>query len=218
MALRFLSPMGLCSFYADESDDKFIYTIACVAIPSLVKHGLLNRNLAIAWDRYLGGAKEWRKNLREEFGVSTTQELKGSKIATGRNSYGPHGSRVHSGQAFDLYATALSSLSFLEKGSIFSVYATRGYEIFGHRKTEAALYALFQRMQKHCAGWIAMRSFSLTRATTSIDGCSVRLASTFPRDPSWVGGGTESHRRTNHSQRQSRTPISKTPSLPCSCK
>jgi hypothetical protein len=79
MALRFLSPFGLCTFYADESDDKFIYTIACVAIPSLVKHGLLNRNLTIAWDRYLGGAKAWRKGLREQFGVSITQELKGSK-------------------------------------------------------------------------------------------------------------------------------------------
>ena len=132
---------------------KFIYTIACVAIPSLVRQGLLSRDLAIEWDRYLKGAKAWRKKLREQFGVPIAKELKGSSIATGRNSYGADGGRIHGRKAFELYSTALSSLNFLRDGSIFSVFATRGFELYGHRKTEAALYALFQRMQKHCQGW-----------------------------------------------------------------
>lgn len=153
VALRSLGPSGLCTFYADESDDQFIYTIACIAIPTLERPSLMSRNLAIAWDRYLQGAKAWRKALRARFGVSTTKELKGSKIATGRNSYGPGGTRILGQDAFDLYSGALSSLDFLKDGSVFSVYATRGFELYGHRKTEAALYALFQRMQKHCAAW-----------------------------------------------------------------
>jgi hypothetical protein len=82
MTLRYLWG-GLSTFYADESDDKFIYTIACVAIPTLEKPSLISRTLAISWDRYLAGAKAWRKDLRERFGVPASKELKGSSIATG---------------------------------------------------------------------------------------------------------------------------------------
>jgi len=153
MTDRLLQTNGLCTFYADESDDKFIYTIACVAIPSLTRPGLLSRDLAVEWDRYLNAAKAWRRQLRERFGVPIAKELKGSSIATGRNSYGTDGGRIQGREAFELYSTALSTLNFLRNGSIFSVFATRGFELYGHRKTEAALYALFRRMQKHCQGW-----------------------------------------------------------------
>jgi hypothetical protein len=153
MPYRLLETNGLCTFYADESDDKFIYTIACVAVPSLMRPGLLSRDLAIEWDNYLDAAKAWHRQLREQFGVPIGKELKGSSIATGRNSYGTDGGRIQGREAFELYSTALSTLNFLRNGSIFSVFATRGFELYGHRKTEAALYALFQRMQKHCQGW-----------------------------------------------------------------
>jgi hypothetical protein len=155
MVRRILSLSGLCTFYADESDDKTIYTIATVAVPTLSRWPeFFGKNLHVEWDRYLDGAKAWRKALRKDFGVPIKKELKGSKIATGRNSYGPHGTRVGGQEAFDLYKSALGSLTFLRDGSIFSVYATRGIHLYGHRKTQAALYALFQRMQKHCDGWL----------------------------------------------------------------
>jgi hypothetical protein len=153
MPNRLLQTNGLCTFYADESDDKFIYTIACIAVPSLTRPGLLSRDLVVEWDQYLTAAKAWRRHLRERFGVPVAKELKGASIATGRNSYGADGQRIHGRDAFELYATALRTLNFLRDGSIFSVFATRGFQLYRHRKTEAALYALFQRMEKHCQGW-----------------------------------------------------------------
>ncbi len=115
MVLRYLWG-GLSTFYADESDDKFIYTIACVAIPTLEKPNLISRVLAISWDNYLAGAKAWRKSLRDRFGVPASKELKGSSIATGRNSYGVGGTRIQGPEAFELYRYALNSLSFLPEG------------------------------------------------------------------------------------------------------
>jgi hypothetical protein len=150
MVFRFLGKFGLCTLYADESDDKYIYTISCIAVPTLVSRPL---GLRIEWDRYLDGAKAWRRNLRNQFGVPVRKELKGSRLATGHNSYGPHGSRVSGELARGIYQSALATLTFLPLGSIFSVYAVRGAELYGHRKTEAALYALFQRMRSHCNAW-----------------------------------------------------------------
>jgi hypothetical protein len=90
--VRTLEPWGLCTFYADESDDKFIYVIACLAVPTLVKRRTL-LTLEIAWDQYLDAAKQWRKDLRRLHSIPISKELKGSKLATGHNSYGLNGAR-----------------------------------------------------------------------------------------------------------------------------
>jgi hypothetical protein len=149
---RHLEKFGLCTFYADESDDKHIYSIACICVPTIIRR-LLGAQIRVEWDTYLAGAKEWRRGIKETFGVPVRKELKGSQIATGRNSYGPNNTRIHGQQARELYAGALQGLTFLPKGSIFSVYAKKGVRLYGHKKLEAALYALFQRMQKHCEAW-----------------------------------------------------------------
>jgi hypothetical protein len=150
--VRTLEPWGLCTFYSDESDDKYIYVIASVAVPTLVRRRELT-TLEISWDQYLDAAKQWRRALRRDHFIPIAKELKGSKLATGHNSYGVGGGRIAGQAAFDAYQAALRSLTFLAAGSVFSVYATRGVSLYGHDKLEAALYALFQRMQKHCEGW-----------------------------------------------------------------
>ncbi|WP_295815128.1 hypothetical protein, partial [uncultured Nitratireductor sp.] len=124
MALRSLLRFGLSTIYADESDDKFIYVIACIVIPTLIRRSVVLTH--VEWDRYLDGAKQWRRDLRQNHGIPSTKELKGSELASGHNSYGAGGGRLAGQAAVTAYQDALSSLSFLAPGSIFSVYATRG--------------------------------------------------------------------------------------------
>ena len=123
----------------------------------------------IEWDNYLEATRLWRRNLKNVHGIPIRKELtRDPKLATGHNSLGQNGSRLIGRGSYAAYHTALSTLDFMTEGSIFSVYAIRGATLYGHKKLEAALYALFQRMQKHCEGWELMRWFSLTKAMTNM--------------------------------------------------
>lgn len=147
MALEKLPDCGLITYYADESDDKKTYVLSSVAIPTL---GATAANVPIEWDGFLEKAQTWRRALKDEFGIPVRKELKGSKLATGRNAYQPRGKRLYGERALEAYAFALKTLNFLPSSSIFSVTCERSYSLYGHTRLEAALYAMFQRMQRKC--------------------------------------------------------------------
>ena len=147
MALEKLPDCGLITFYADESDDKKTYVLSCVAIPTL---GATAGGVPIEWDSFLEKAQAWRRGLRDEFGIPVRKELKGSKLATGRNAYQPRGKRLYGERALEAYAHALKGLDFLPSSSVFSVTCERSYSLYGHSRLEAALYAMLQRMQVKC--------------------------------------------------------------------
>ena len=148
MALKKLPDGGLVTFYADESDDKKTYVLSCVAIPTL---GASVAGVPIEWDAYFQNAQGWRRDLRDNFGIPVRKELKGSKLATGRNAYQPRGKRLYGERAVEAYAHALKGLDFLPSASVFSVTCERSYSLYGHSRLEAALYAMLQRMQVKCS-------------------------------------------------------------------
>jgi hypothetical protein len=144
---RLLGQRGLSTFYIDESDDKKVFAIAFVRVPTL----RIDADTSITWDEHLDGVKRWRSALYREHGVPISKELKGSKIATGRNRYWKGKLPIYGQDAFSLYSYALEQLSFLPDASIFSVVTTDpSYTLYGHTRLEAALYGGFQRIQRHC--------------------------------------------------------------------
>lgn len=147
MTLEKLPDCGLTTFYADESDDKKTYVISAIAIPTL---GATVADCPIEWHNYLIKSQEWKADLRDKYGIPVRKELKGSKLATGRNAYQARGKRLHGVKAVQAYAHALRGLDFLPSGSVFSVTCERSRSLYGYTKLEAALYATFQRMQRKC--------------------------------------------------------------------
>ncbi|MBM9594468.1 DUF3800 domain-containing protein [Roseitranquillus sediminis] len=141
-------PTGLCTVYADESDDKQRFVLAFVSIPTLaMQSGPAASALADKWKNYFRAAKGWRAELKRTHNIPVSKELKGSKLATGRNRYDGGTAPLYGRRAIAAYSYALSQLNFLPPQSVFSVYATRDYNMYGHRKLEASLYAAFQRIQ-----------------------------------------------------------------------
>lgn len=100
------------------------------------------------WSSHFGAAKAWRADLKAKFNIPVAKELKGSKLATGHNSYDGGKRALYGYRAHEAYAHALRTLDFLPPKSIFSVCAKRNYNMYGYRKLEASLYAVFQRLQK----------------------------------------------------------------------
>jgi hypothetical protein len=146
------SPVAHAVTYADESDDKQRFVLACVSVPVGVVEPATTAggrpNISSQWQSYFGEAKAWRHALRDQFGIPVAKELKGSKLATGRNSYDMGKGPIYGRRAIEAYHFALSSLEFLPNSSVFSVYTASGYNIYGNRKLEASLYAMFQRLQR----------------------------------------------------------------------
>jgi len=138
---------GVTTFYADESDNKAIFVIACVGIPTVGRAG---HALVDEWREYYEAARAWRAGLKRRFDIPVAKELKGSKLATGHNRYAGGRAPLYGMAAIEAYRAALSGLGFLPDASVFSDAAPRGYVLYGHTRLEAALFAMFQRIQRHC--------------------------------------------------------------------
>ncbi|SRR5579883_284963 len=147
MPQRLLGPQGLDTFYADESDDKHIFVLSAICIPTLQPTA---NGIVVAWDSYYEAALAWRRALKQTFGVPIKHELKGTKIAKGRNNYRNGKGRIYGRYARQLYEAALQGLTFLPDESVFSVYAVRGRPLYGHERLQAALFAMLQRIQRKC--------------------------------------------------------------------
>lgn len=147
-----MPPNSLATVYADESDDKSRFVIACITIPTLSisgpSSGPTGATVSDDWDRYYKAAKEWRAGLKRDFNIPVGKELKGSKLATGRNQYDEGKRALYGTRAIQAYKAALARLDFLPPSSAFSVCASRSYRMYGHRKLEASLHALLQRLEK----------------------------------------------------------------------
>jgi len=147
-----IAPVSHAVTYADESDDKKCFVLSCVSIPTAQVQPAQSEwdapSLSNEWKEYFLAAKAWRASLRDEFRIPVSKELKGSKLATGRNSYDFGRKALYGERAIEAYRFALKSLEFLPGSSVFSVAANAGYTIYGHRKLQASLYAMFQRLER----------------------------------------------------------------------
>lgn len=143
---------SLSTIYADESDDQQRFVLAFVRVPTasikLPTSEFDTEALKDEWDKYFQKVKLWRKMLKDKHSIPVNKELKGSKLATGRNRYKGGKEPLYGAAAWTAYWDALKGLEFLPDRSIFSIYATREAGLYGHRKLEASLYAAFQRIEK----------------------------------------------------------------------
>jgi Protein of unknown function (DUF3800) len=140
-----LRPRGIDVYYIDESHDGNHYVVTAVRIPFLRN---VKGSWQIVWPSYLDRAKMWRKQIREKLYIPRSKELHGVKLASGRGQFlhGKHNFKYK--QAANAYGEILRNVDFLLDESVMSVSATKGKNLFGHRRLEAAMYALFQRMRR----------------------------------------------------------------------
>jgi hypothetical protein len=140
-----LRPSGIDIYYIDESHDGKHYVVTAICIPFLKA---INGSWEIVWPDYLEAAKLWRKRIKENLHIPRSKELHGVKLASGRGQF-LHGKyNFKHKQAGDAYHQILLNADFLPDSAVMSVSATRGKDLFGHRRLEAAMYALFQRMRR----------------------------------------------------------------------
>lgn len=143
--------MTVSTIYADESDDKTRFVLAFLNVPTadIVEpesewDALRLSNL---WDDNFNRVVIWRQYLRDKYGIPIAKELKGRKLAKGQNRYKKGKEPLYGPPAVRAYKDALGQLSFLPDQSIFSICATRGYNLYGYYKLEASLNAAFQRIE-----------------------------------------------------------------------
>jgi Protein of unknown function (DUF3800) len=144
-AFMHLRPGGIDVYYIDESHDGNHYVVTAVRIPFLRNN---KSAWQIVWPDYLEGAKLWRKRIRDNLHIPRSKELHGVKLASGRGQFlrGKHNFKYK--QAAAAYSEILHNTDFLPGEGVMSVSATKGKNLFGHKRLEAALYALFQRMRR----------------------------------------------------------------------
>lgn len=139
------------TIYADESDDKTRFVLAFVSVPTAEIVEPASEwdavRLSNIWDDMFSEVVKWRQYLRDKHGIPIAKELKGRKLAKGQNRYKRGKEPIYGPPAIRAYKDALAQLSFLPDQSIFSICATRGYNLYGHYNLEASLNAAFQRIE-----------------------------------------------------------------------
>ncbi|UCC73028.1 MAG: DUF3800 domain-containing protein [Gemmatimonadota bacterium] len=139
---------GIDIFYVDESGTPEIFAFTAIAIPFLRQ---VEGVWTIVWPDHFEAVKDWRRYALKTHGIPMSKEFHGVKLAAGRGRY-RHGKQQFSRKAAaGVYRDLLSRLSFFPEKSIISVVATGGAHLYDKSKWEAALMALFQRMQKACS-------------------------------------------------------------------
>ncbi len=142
-----LEKNGLDIFYIDESHDKNVYVVTCIAIPFLRKR---DKNWHIVWGEFFKNAKSWRKRVENECKIPFHKELHGTKLAAGRGNFNRGKYPFKVPKCLSVYSDILSMVDFLEESSVMSVAVTRGKSIYGSYRLEAAMHMLFQRMRRQC--------------------------------------------------------------------
>ncbi|MDE3081119.1 MAG: DUF3800 domain-containing protein, partial [Paracoccaceae bacterium] len=128
---------------------RFVLAFVCVPAATIIEpeKEWHTPKLSRSWDEHFTAAVRWRKYLRDKHGIPIAKELKGRKLAKGENRYKEGKLPLYGPPAIQAYKDALKQLSFLPNRSIFSICATRGYQLYGHDKLEACLNAAFQRIE-----------------------------------------------------------------------
>lgn len=143
-----LSKNGIDIFYIDESHDRNVYVVTCVAIPFLRPQ---SESWHIVWPDYLEKAKSWRKHIKDDLHIPTSKELHAVNLAAGRGQYYKGKYNFPKPKASGVYRKILNELTWLPEACLMSSAVTRGHSLYGNVRLEAAAYALFQRMRTRCA-------------------------------------------------------------------
>lgn len=138
---------GIDIFYIDESHDNRLYVVTAVAVPFLRNIGNV---WTLTWKAHFDQARQWRRNVKATFGIPTTKELHGVKLASGRGNYHKGKYNFSRPRAGAVYRGILSMANFLPDASVLSCSARRPSYVYGSERLEAALYALFQRIRRQC--------------------------------------------------------------------
>lgn len=138
---------GMDVFYIDESMDQHAFVMTAVAVPFI---RLVEGTWTIVWEDQFANVRDWRRRARVRHAIPVRKELKGSKLASGRGRFNQGKHQLPRARAARAYRALLADLDFLPDLSIITVVGTSGSNLYGHKKLEALLYALLQRMRTAC--------------------------------------------------------------------
>ncbi|MGH8542627.1 MAG: DUF3800 domain-containing protein [Gammaproteobacteria bacterium] len=145
-----MEPRGIDVFYVDESGDPNFFVHTSVTIPLLRAQ---EAGWAFVWEDWLNKYKIFRTDLRRMHGVSVRRELHAQVLASGGGRYGRSGQQLGKVAGCAVYRWILTQLDrFLPPASIITVTAKAGAALYGAKRLEASLHALFQRMERACVG------------------------------------------------------------------
>ena len=147
-----MSRNGIDIFYIDESHDQNIYLVTAICVPMLRRSERLDGRYDIVWPDNFAAIKAWRQSLASIVKIPASKELHGHKLASGRGNFLQGKYNFDKAKASSVYRSILRSLDVLPPISIMSAVANRsaGDCLYGRKRLEAALYALFQRMRTRC--------------------------------------------------------------------
>lgn len=138
---------GIDIFYIDESHDKQIYVVTAIAVPFLRK---VSGIWTIVWPNHLDESKEWRRRMKQNHSIPISKELHGNKISAGTGHYNRGKWNFTKAESRKVYGDILSDITFIPEKAVVSVSVTRGKNLYGRYRLEAAMHGLFQRMRLQC--------------------------------------------------------------------
>lgn len=138
---------GVDVVYIDESMDRYAFAMSAVAVPFLRN---VEGTWTFVWEDQFRNVRDWRRRAKANHGVPVRKELKGSKLASGRGRYAFGRHSLARPVAARVYRSLLSDLGFMQDLSIITVVGSRQSNLYGHRRLEALLYALLQRLRTAC--------------------------------------------------------------------
>jgi Protein of unknown function (DUF3800) len=142
-----LLPSGIDIFYVDESERQPLAVTTAVKIPFLRPK---DSGWEFVWERYLGAATKWRRDLSQNHSIRFRMELHGYKILKHQGLYHKTWRNLSPTEATALYEDAFKTLTWLPQRSIMSTFATSQSSLMGFVGIEACLLGLFQRIRNDC--------------------------------------------------------------------
>lgn len=138
---------GIDVYYVDESMDQDTFVMSALPVPFL---RLTDGTWTLVWEDHFHNVRDWRRRIKAAHGLPVRNELKGSKLASGRGRF-KHGKHQFTrGEAAIVLNSMLADLTFLQPSGIITVIGTRSSNLYGHSRLEALLFAMLQRMRTAC--------------------------------------------------------------------
>jgi hypothetical protein len=135
---------GIDIFYMDESIRYPNFFATVVRVPVLRNQ---ENQWHFVWENAHDQAGQWRRLLSKRHNVKFRQELHAHEILGRKGLLHKQNRNLTVDESFSLYAEALSSLTFIEDGSIFTVASTAESNVLGNRGMDACLVSMFQRIK-----------------------------------------------------------------------
>lgn len=138
---------GLDIFYIDESEKTPLFVVTAVRVPFL---RVVEGEWRFVWGDYLDKAVDWRRALSAKHSIRYRAELHAAEILTHHGVFKKSWENLAPLEATALCKDALKTVDFLAPESIITTFATDQSELFGEKRTNAAMLGLFQRIRRHC--------------------------------------------------------------------